>query len=208
MKKTIKKIIDVIQKKQITIFNLRNKRRLNVSDFTIICNDCIGGKIYHQLGLAFKSPTINLFFDDHSFLLFANNIEYYFSQPMEEVKSKKQFPQGCIDNIYINFNHYKTYDEAKESWNKRKERVIYDKIFVIWDATNSNRLSKKDIELFNSIPYPKIALIKEDIGLPFNNCCFITFKQPHFREQILTYWKNGRMYFNQFNFVKWFNASL
>lgn len=34
--------------------------RLENSDITILSNNCIGGIIYHKLGLRFKSPTINL----------------------------------------------------------------------------------------------------------------------------------------------------
>ena len=38
------------------------KRDLRVSDFTIISQNCIGGVFYHDMGLPFQSPTINLVF--------------------------------------------------------------------------------------------------------------------------------------------------
>lgn len=39
-----------------------NRERLNCDDVTIISTNCTGGILYHDLGLEFKSPTVNLFF--------------------------------------------------------------------------------------------------------------------------------------------------
>ena len=40
----------------------KNRERLNRDDVTIISTNCTGGILYHDLGLEFKSPTVNLFF--------------------------------------------------------------------------------------------------------------------------------------------------
>ena len=40
----------------------KNRSLLKNRDITIISANCVGGVIYHDLGLAFNSPTINLFF--------------------------------------------------------------------------------------------------------------------------------------------------
>ena len=45
-------------------FRLDNKN----DDFTLIARDCIGGILYHQLGLKFLTPTINLFLTPKSVL--------------------------------------------------------------------------------------------------------------------------------------------
>ena len=39
----------------------KNRRLLKNRDIPIISANCVGGVIYHDLGLAFNSPTINLF---------------------------------------------------------------------------------------------------------------------------------------------------
>lgn len=37
------------------------RRELKNHDFSILCNNCNGGVISHDLGLRFNSPTVNLF---------------------------------------------------------------------------------------------------------------------------------------------------
>ena len=41
---------------------------LKNKDFTIISHNCVGGVIYHDLGLKFNTPTINLFFMAKDFI--------------------------------------------------------------------------------------------------------------------------------------------
>ena len=53
------KIGELFRKK---IRNKWERSKLKNSDFTIISNTCIAGKIYHDLGLRFLTPTINLYF--------------------------------------------------------------------------------------------------------------------------------------------------
>ena len=44
-------------------FYLCKLKRINkTKDISIIANNCIGGCLYHDLGLKFLSPTIDLFF--------------------------------------------------------------------------------------------------------------------------------------------------
>lgn len=49
-----------------TFVNRANRNRLINQDFSLLCNNCNGGVICHDLGLQFRSPTVNLFFySDH-----------------------------------------------------------------------------------------------------------------------------------------------
>lgn len=43
----------------------------------IIASNCNGGIIYHDLGLKFLSPTINLFFYPQDYLKFIMNLDHY-----------------------------------------------------------------------------------------------------------------------------------
>ena len=48
---------------------LKKFRRQNKNtDFTIISQNCIGGVIYANLGLEFRTPTINMFIEDENFV--------------------------------------------------------------------------------------------------------------------------------------------
>ena len=59
-------------------FKLHNK------DFSLITPNCIGGIIYHRLGVEFKSPTINLLFPDKKqYLRFVLNLPQYLSKDLK-----------------------------------------------------------------------------------------------------------------------------
>lgn len=53
-----------------------SKNNIDIDDCTIISSNCISGMICHDLGLKFRSPTINLYFTCHNFVLFINNLKY------------------------------------------------------------------------------------------------------------------------------------
>lgn len=53
----------------------RMRKRLKNKNFSLITNNCTGGFIYHDLGLRFNSPTINLFFYKDHFFTFLEHLE-------------------------------------------------------------------------------------------------------------------------------------
>lgn len=63
----------------------RLRRRLVNKDITILANNCNAGFIYHDLGLQFKSPTINLFFFKDHFLLSLNILMSISQKKLESV---------------------------------------------------------------------------------------------------------------------------
>ena len=67
-----RKVIDKLQTLLSRLFNrcyeLHMRKRLKNQDFTILCSNCIGGTIYHRLGLQFRSPTVNLWMHQRDFL--------------------------------------------------------------------------------------------------------------------------------------------
>ena len=50
----------------------KKRARLVKEDISILCNNCTGGFILHDLGLRFDSPTINMFFMIWTFLTLLN----------------------------------------------------------------------------------------------------------------------------------------
>ena len=66
--------------RKITLWFRHRKFRNEVlknEDVTILCNCCIGGAMYNDLGLKFLSPTINLFFGHHGFIDLVNHLDEY-----------------------------------------------------------------------------------------------------------------------------------
>lgn len=108
------------------------KQRLTNKDFSIVCSTCIGGHIYHDLGMKFLSPTINMFIKNPDFIKFACNLKYYMSQELRFIETDKGFPVAMLGDIELNFNHASTNEEAADNWNRRKARINYDNLYFIF----------------------------------------------------------------------------
>lgn len=114
--------------------------------------------MYHDLGLRFASPTINLTIP--ASIDFFENLAYYMKlDPVPGGYSQKGKPIILLDDIEIVGVHYHSHKELIEQWNKRKQRIVWDRIIIM---TNSRFVSSSaDIERFSRLPYPKILFTRE-----------------------------------------------
>lgn len=129
------------------------KKKVNISDVSIISMNCIGGIFYHDCNVQFLSPTINMFFLPSDFIKFVDNLNYYLSITPEVIMGEK-FPIGTLADIKVFFMHYSSPEEALSKWETRKKRINPKKIFVI--MVERDGFSDEDFENFKSIRYPKI----------------------------------------------------
>ncbi len=144
------------------LYAIRMKLTIKSKDFTIICNNCLAGVFYNDLGLKFRSPTINLFMYPSDFVKFCLNLKYYINVELTEVLQEKyNYPVGKLEDIEIYFMHYKSFQEAKQCWNRRKKRINFDNLFVI--MVDRDNCSAKDIENFKKIKYKKIFLTNKSL---------------------------------------------
>lgn len=126
---------------------------VNAEGISFISQNCIGGVLYHDLGLHFLSPTINAFIPEPGFVKLVLNLRHYMDQELI-VRWGEEYPIGTLDNVEIHFMHYHTCKEAKEAWDKRKARINWDKIFII--ATDRNSFDDAVFESWKRITYPKV----------------------------------------------------
>ena len=108
------------------------KKKLVNKNFSILCSTCIGGIIYHDLGLRFLSPTINMYISNPDFIKFACHLKHYMSQKLRFIETEKGFPVAMLDDIVLYFNHASSNEEAAENWKRRKERINYDNLYFIF----------------------------------------------------------------------------
>lgn len=120
------------------------RRKLEKKDISILCNNCTGGFILHDLGLRFDSPTINMFFHNLDFFDFVEHFEYYIKQPLIQIKNPRydtnapDYPVAILSgggyyrDIELHFLHYKSFDEANAKWEIRKSRLHPENLYVIW----------------------------------------------------------------------------
>ena len=150
------------------VLRIQNKRyyenitKLKDEEFTIISSNCIGGVIYHNLRLEFKSPTINLFFYPSDFIKFGGNLEYYLNCELEECNTNENYPVARLDDVLLYGLHYGSFEELKLKWDSRKKRVCYDKLFFIMSERDG--CVREDILNFDELPYDnKIIFVHEPL---------------------------------------------
>lgn len=154
---------DILLKTWRGLRRLRLRRR----DFSLITNNCIAGIIYHDLGLPFLTPTVNLFFEDEDFFRFVGNLEHYLSCGIEETRQAGiTYPLGLLrrgeESVTVHFMHYDSFEQAAAKWKERAARVKLEKLYIIFeypglDAAPARQEAVK--RLFDAIPWERKVLL-------------------------------------------------
>ena len=133
---------------------VRSQRgKLEVQDRTIISQNCIGGVFSHDMGLEFRSPTVNLFIPAADYMKFIMNLEYYLGLEPEPAPSK-EYPVGRLGDIELHFVHYHSFQQAQQAWIRRVKRVDLSKVVVL--STDRDGFNGEVFEKWKMISYPKV----------------------------------------------------
>ncbi|MDI9241549.1 DUF1919 domain-containing protein [Fusibacillus kribbianus] len=128
--------------------------QLRNRDITIISQNCIGGVFYHDMKLPFSSPTINLFIREPDFVRMVCNLEYYMNAELELFWGE-EYPIGVLGgDVHIDFMHYHSCSEARESWERRKKRINWKNIVIL--ATDRNGFTDEVFRQWKTVRYPKV----------------------------------------------------
>lgn len=133
------------------------KQNFKVKDISIISQQCIGSVIYHDIGMRFLTPTVNLYLEAKDFIEMVENLEEYMKMPIN-VKKENGLVIGKLGKLKVIFLHYDDVVVAKEKWEERKKRIIWDKIFVI--CTDRDGFDQECFERFKKIKYPKALITR------------------------------------------------
>lgn len=215
-----KKLRNAILKVTSPIYDKNYRKHNKQTDVTFVSQNCVGGVLYHMLGLEFKSPTVNMFIEDENFVKLAENPKHYFSvdaEPYEEKHidendSSLCYPVIRVDDILLCCQHYANCEDAVNSWNKRRKRVNYEKLYVIAAGWNLHE-RKELVERISNLPYPAVIFTTEDHGFPA--CKKLTGDKWHKDSSgsvrpTLTSFEglSGKRYFcSEFDFVGWINRA-
>lgn len=166
----------------------RRKAVLN-KNISILCNNCVGAMVLHDLGLRFNTPTVNLWFEPSNYILFLESL-----LKVDEVhKYIESFEQGIdypimsIDGrIKVYLKHYPSFEKGLEKWNKRIERINFSNLLVV--LVERDGCTYEDLKKFDSLPFKnKIALVHkpyEDI-----HCSYVVpSNTSYFEVEDLTEW--------------------
>ena len=162
-----------VQERPYYIRRFWNRKLIRRRDFTIISNNCWAGKAYQYLDMPYLSPTVGLYFFAEDYLRFVSNLRYYLSLdltfiPAEEsryvetLRERNQLhvPIGILDDVEIIFLHYKSCEEAKEKWDRRRQRVNYDNIILKF--SNTNLCTNECMRKFNNLPYQNKFMLNKN----------------------------------------------
>ncbi len=184
-------------------------KRLRLKNKTpsILASNCNGGIICHDLGLPFLSPTINLSFDMNDFVKLMEKPQWYMAQEIIPFEDKRfDYPCGMLADIEIRFNHYETFQEAKEKWDERKRRINWDNLFVL--GIDGDNCTSETLRRFDALPYPNKVVFTHISHPEISSSYYIPgFEQEehvgvllHFKEQFLI-----RRYLDDFDYVSFLN---
>lgn len=197
----------------------KKRTQLEKKNISILCNNCTGGFILHDLGLRFDSPTINMFFHGLDFFDFIEHFEYYINQKLIEIPNPKYdlnapdypvaiLPGGDYKDIELHFLHYKSFAEANEKWETRKARLHFENLYLIWTFMGM----AQDEKIYARAQNLKVANKVFFVNHPIDNEKYPDFFYiKGFENQIgtgqLSAFMNlkGERYYDQFDYVKWIN---
>lgn len=204
----IKKIVDKLQAVVSAgierCYEWYMRRRLKNRDFTILCSNCIGGVIYHRLGLRFRSPTVNLWLHQRDFIKLAENLSGYINEELIFVESEYDYPVARLKDILIYFNHSRNHEDARNDWNRRKERINFENLFLImYDREN---LTEDDFRRFEAIPCRGRVMLSDKGHPGYDYVKTIKPSKRPMNQQCLDRdWFGLRTFEKHFDYVKWLN---
>lgn len=186
----------------------RNRARLNNPNPTVFASNCNGGVMTHDLGLQFRSPTVNLYIRPKEYVRFLGNLQHYLYEARFVAGQGADYPVGILDDIRVDFVHYQSFDEAVAKWNSRLERIDLDNAFYV--MTERDGCTHDDLVAFDKLPYRnKVVFVSKPMpGIAS------AFYDPSFpvtggEVDVLSNYVSrlsGRRYLDAFDYVSFFNG--
>ena len=190
--------------------NGRNRKKLKNHDFSLIASNCNGGFILHDLGMRFNSPFVNLWMKPNEYIKMLTDLKGYMAEDLSFVKEDGvDYPVGLLKDVHIYFQHYDSEEEAKQKWDTRKDRINYDNLFVLF--TDQEECTKADLEQFDRLPLDKKVVFTNKPYSVFNSVYYIKgFEHLESVGNCFDFEENyiGKKYYDQFDYVSWFNKEL
>lgn len=133
--------------------------------------------MYRYFNKEYLSPTVGLYFFAEDYVKFIGSLKQYLDKELKfipytesryrqvlERRGETHVPIGKLDDVEIVFLHYKSEEEAKKKWNRRKERIVWDNL--IFKMSEQNLCTEKDILDYDSLPYNrKFIFVTKDYGI-------------------------------------------
>ena len=158
------------------LFGNAHQKSLKHKKFTIISNNCWGGEVYEYYSLQKQSPTVGLFFMADDYIRFVSYLRDYLNAELKFIKPEQSkwkeywlhkdsrfgtYPIGQLqlgretETVEIFFLHYHSEEEARSKWQRRCERINWDKMIVKFN--DQNGCTEEHIRKFVDLNFPHKA---------------------------------------------------
>ena len=191
-------------------YNIKLRKRLINKDITLISSNCNGAVMLHDLNLQYNSPFVNLWVKPKDFIKLCEDLEHYMGiEKFVFVEEEGiDYPIGLLDDIYIYFLHYSSKEEAENAWNRRKNRIKYDNIFILFSDRDGCDI--EDLKRFDELKYERKKVFVNRRYPEIKSAVYISGFENSENVGILTEFKSKytfRRYLDTFDFVGWFNGT-
>lgn len=186
---------------------LKKRARLQTCDFTMISSNCVG-MIYRDLGLQYRTPTVNLAISMRDMVKLAQDLRGYMAQELVELSPLEDaIPRALLGDIPINFVHYASFEEGKRKWDERKQRLHWDNLFVM--GTEREDCDYEALQRFDRLPYPHKAVLTRVEYLEFSSAYHIPGFEGQGELGAVTNFKPQfflRRYMDDFDYISFLNG--
>lgn len=204
----LNKLKSAINKLQRPIINRQLQRRLKNHQMSVISANCIGAFILHDLNEPFNSPFVNLFLNPRDFIRYLENMPHYQAQALRFIASDKSYPVALLDDLEIHFMHYASAAEAEQKWLERNQRINLDNLFIMMtDKDGEAGASYAELQAFDKLPFKNKVVFTHKPYPELKSAFYIKgFEKENQVGDIFTFsGLNGQKYYDQFDYVAWFN---
>ena len=190
------------------LFLAKAKKHLKNKNFSLVASNCNGAAILHDLGLPFQSPFVNLWIKPQDFIKMLQSLEKYLEAELCFINEDGiSYPVAMLDDVKIYFQHYETEEDAREKWNKRKSRMDYDNLFVLF--SDRDGCTEEDLIRFDNLPYIHKAVFVNRPYERIKSAVYIRGFENEDSVGICMDYRKGfsyRKYYDDFDYVGWFNS--
>lgn len=158
--------------------HIRRRRYSGIEPFPILGNNCVAGRLCHDLGWQFLSPTVNLWMSVQDFV---SLVEYYcvtgsFPELIDETASAATpYPFGRAGTSGIHFLHYNSFVDAASAWNRRLARLKTSKQSPVLVVSDNSDCSLEDITRFLALPFRKRMVVYNPSKMRFLGSCGVFY---------------------------------
>ncbi len=199
--------MNLLQRIEWRLYKECKRLRLKNRTPSIISSNCNGSMWSHDLRLPFLSPTVNLSFEMNDYVRLLEKLKWYMEQPLIPFADERfDYPCGMLGDIEVRFNHYKTFEEAAEKWQQRKERIDWNNLFVL--GIDGDGCTYETLRRFDALPYENKVIFTHRPYPEIQSAYYI----PGFEEQdgvgVLLEFKKKffiRRYLDDFDYVAFLN---